>query len=128
MKNIKVLIALAIVGVAINMVCGVGSSTVRMRSLINYWFPPEPSGPRPLILPSNCDVALSGYVLGKAYPQGEKASRAIRGDVIEKFTPTYQVPEGFHGINSIPANSRQSPSDSTRCGWSAAIFLGGKSS
>ena len=101
MKNIKILIALTIVAVATEKVCGVGPSPVRMRSLTNYRFSPEPTGPRPLVLPSNGDVAVVGYVLGKTYPQGEKASGAIRGDVIEKFTPTYQMPEGFHGINTI---------------------------
>ena len=101
MKNIKMLIVFTIIGVATKIVCGVDPSTVRMRSVTNYRFPPEPPGPRPLMLPSNGKFALLGYVFGQAYPQEEKSSRAIRGDVVEKFTPTYPMSEAFHGINTI---------------------------
>ena len=101
MKNIKMLIVFTIIWVATKIVCGVDPSTVRMRSVTNYRFPPEPPGPRPLMLPSNGKFALLGYVFGQAYPQEEKSSRAIRGDVVEKFTPTYPMSEAFHGINTI---------------------------
>ena len=103
MKSIKVLIALAIVGVATKMACGADRPTVRMISLINYRHVPfaEPVGPKPLMLPSNGDFALFGLVFRKAYPQEEKASKLICGGVVEKFTPTYPISEEFHGFKTI---------------------------
>ncbi len=101
MKNIKVLIALVIVGVATKMVCGADRPTVRMINGPGYRFLPEPAGPRPLMLPSNGDFALFGHVFRKVYPQDEKADKTIHGGVVEKFTPTYPMSEEFHGFKTI---------------------------
>ena len=50
-------------------------------------------------VPAGSKFELFGYVMGQTYQPAASGSKVIYGDRLNRYIPTYSLPEKFHGMD-----------------------------